>query len=306
MRWPYFNNKPAIECKRVKRTGERPGSEGTYIVRLSRENVRRLKARNGVYLKVSQGEASVLARLSVDETLDQETIRIDQTLRTALCLERIMQGPGKKELVYNPDGSGDLAYPIVIQRSRFRGPSLLARLVKQQYLICRVHNAMTRDMEKPIARLKEDSMKVIGVQPGEKVLLISENSRKRVRLRCLALDPGINVPTETLTATWPQPHPDALCEDQEMNLPWITLDLQTRLKLGVEPWQPIIVGRDPLHAVALEFTTVAMGLALSALGGAVVIPESLKQNHAWIPLSFIFVSFCLVSILICLKIRSRI
>jgi hypothetical protein len=60
-----------------------------------------------------------------------------------------------------------------------------------------------------------------------------------------------------------------------------------------------------LHAVALEFTTVAMALALSALGGAVVIPESLKE-HYWIPLSIIFVSFCLVSILICLKIRSRI
>jgi hypothetical protein len=59
MRWPYFSKKPAIECTRVKRTGERPGSEGTYIVRLSRENVRRLKARNGVYVKVSQGEASV-------------------------------------------------------------------------------------------------------------------------------------------------------------------------------------------------------------------------------------------------------
>ena len=306
MRWAYFNVKPPIKCTRVLRTGKRPGSEGTYIVRLSPENVRRLKARNGVYLKVSYGEASVLARLSVDETLDEETIRIDQTLRTALYLERVMQGSRKKELVYNPDESGDLAHPIVIQRSKFRGPSMLARLVKQQYLICRVHNAMTRDMEKPIARLKEDAMKVIGVQPGDKVLLISGKSHKRVRLRCLALDPGTELPSETLITTWPQPHPDALSADQELNLPWITLDLQTRLKLGVDPWQPIIVGRDPFHALALEFTTVAMALALSALGGAVVIPESLKENCSWIPLSIILVSFGLVSILICLKIRSRI
>jgi hypothetical protein len=306
MRWARSPNKPSIEITRVKRTDKRPGSEGTYIVRLSRANVRQLKIRNGAYLKVSYGEASVIACLSVDETLDEETIRIDQTLRTALYLERVMQGSREKELVYTPDKRGNLAHPIIIQRSKFRGPSVLARLVKQQYLICTVHIAMAEDMEKPIVRLPEDSMKVIGIQPGDKVLLISEKGRKRVRLRCLALDPKKQLPLETMKATWPLPNPDASSTDQELNLPWITLDLQTRLELGVDPWQPIIVGRDPYHALTSEFTTVAMALALSALGGAVVIPQILQDKHPWLPLSIILASFAIVSILIGLKIRSRI
>lgn len=99
------------------------------------------KVRNGAYLKVSYGEASVLACLSDDPGLDDETIRMDQTLRTAICLEKIMQGSAAKELVYSSDIDGALKHPVVIERSAFRGPTRLSRLVKQQYLICLVHAA---------------------------------------------------------------------------------------------------------------------------------------------------------------------
>ena len=44
-------SKPRIECSRIIPTVERPGSQGTYIVRLSENNRRRLRVRNGVYLR---------------------------------------------------------------------------------------------------------------------------------------------------------------------------------------------------------------------------------------------------------------
>jgi formylmethanofuran dehydrogenase subunit D len=291
---------PSIECTRVTRTDTRPGSEGTYIVRLSPANVQKLKVKNGSYLKVSYGKASVLACLSVDYELDDDsTVRIDQTLRTAIGLEAMMQGSGKKELIYRTNGDRDLEHPIFIQLSQFPGPTLLAKLVKQQYLICAAHVAMSEDMEKPIARLTPNSMETIGIQPGDKVLLISENGRKPVR--CLALDSKKQLPTKTMNEYFPEGR-GPLLEDEDLRLPWVTLDRQTRIAIGAEPWEPIIVGRDPRHALTSELGVVAMGLAVSALGGAIVVPDI----HPLLPMAIVIAGFVGVSVLIWIKIRSRI
>jgi hypothetical protein len=84
------------------------------------------------------------------------------------------------------------------------------------------------------------------------------------------------------------------------------MDHQMRLDLDVQPWQPIIVGRDPRHAVSSEFTTVAMAVALSALGGAVTVPESIEEKVGWIGWGILFVGLAVVATLITLKIRTRI
>jgi len=140
-------------------------------------------------------------------------------------------------------------------------------------------------------------MQVLGIEPGDKVFLISEKGRKK--LRCLPLDPKSKVPSETMEKTfadWKCPLPD----DEDLHLPWITLDLQARLDLDVQPWQPIIVGRDPYHALASEYSQVALAVALAAVGGAIVVDFLLGQ------LVILLTGFSIVSILIWLKIRSRI
>ena len=288
----------SIECIRVCSTSHRPGSDGTYIVRLSPGNLARLKLRNKAYLKVSYGEASVLACLSVDETLDDETIHMDQILRTAICLEPIMQGTKKRELLYHPGGGGDLSCPIVVQGSRFRGPTPLARLLKQQYLICLVHHAMSEDMEKPITRLTNNSMEAIGIRPRDKVLLISQEGRKS--MRCLALDPDKPLPSDTMLNTftdWRCPE----LKNKELRLPWVTLDKQTRLDLGVDPWIPIIVGRDPYQALLAEFSDVALAVTLGVVGGALFF-----QGRPLVQLAILFAGFVALSGLVLSKIRSRI
>ena len=306
--WWTKSAKPSIKCTRVLPTSHRPGAKGTYIVRLSRANRQWLKARNGAYLKVSYGKASVLACLSVDDELNDTTIRMDQTLRTAICVEKVMTGKGKKELLYTPGGDGDLSHPIVIQRSNFRGPTLLARQLKQQYLICLLHHAIPTDMETPIARLTKQSMEVVGIQPGDKVLLISEKRRRS--LRCLPLDPETQVPLPTMRQYFTPLCPDSAYEG--LLLPWVTIDLQTRLDLGVDPWQPIIVGRDPHHTLALEFNHVAGVLAVGALGGALVVPQAITQMEflgrfgPFVPFAIIMTGLLAVLMLILFKIRSSI
>lgn len=302
--WWKQSSKLSIQCTRVRRTKDRPGSEGTYIVRLSPTNRRRLGVRDGAYLKVSYGKASVLACLSEDSTQNDETIRIDQTLRHAICLQKIMQEG--EELVYEPGGNGSLKHPIAIHRSDFPGPNLLARMLKQQYLICILHHAIPRDMETPIARLTKQSMEVVGIQPGDKVLLFSEKRRRS--LRCLPLDPETQLPLPTMRQYFTPPCPDSAYEG--LLLPWVTIDLQTRLDLGVDPWQPILVGRDPRHALTLEFNHVAAALAVGALGGAIVVPVEKLTFLGWfapfVPSAIVFIGLFAVVMLILFKIRSRI
>jgi len=290
--------RPSITCSRVIRTDTRPGSEGTYIVRLSQANSERLKAGNGDYLRVRYGNGSVMACLSVDvKSDDDETIRMDQTLRTAIGLATIMQGPEKKELIYSPDWGGDLKYPIVIQRAKFGGPNRLTRTLRQQYLICVVHHAMATDMETPLVRLAARAMQVLGIEPGDRVRLI--NGERHKTLRCLPLDPKFQLPLKTMEkdfADWKY----QLTEDEDLRLPWITLDLQTRLALDVQPWQPIMVGRDTYYALKSEFSQVALAVVLAALGGAIVV------NNLFAQLAILLAGFSIVSILVWLKIRSRI
>jgi hypothetical protein len=311
--------KHSIHLTQVTATSERPGSKGTYIVRLSPANRRKLKVKNGAYLDVSYGDASVPACLSVDDELDDNTIRTDQTIRTAIHLDKILQGSGKATLVHDPTGSGDLTHPIVVQPSSFRGPSLLNRLLKQQYLMCVVHHALPEDMEKPIARLTTDSMAVIGVESGSKILLVGSNGKTRP-MRCLAIGDGQRLPVQSMHTVFTVPEYQRRRRgkkrisygivrrregEEPLGLPWITLDKQTRLLLEVAPWQPMLIGRYPLQVLAAELGQVVSAVALSALGGAIVVPDWLKQDYPLLPWTIVAVGFVTVVGLIWWKIRSR-
>ncbi len=210
-----------------------------------------------------------------------------------------MQGSAARELVYDPERSGALHHPIAIQRSDFPGPSWIARRVKQEYIVCILHHALSTDMETPIARLREEAMDILGIQKGDKVLLISENGRTK-KIRCLPLDPAVasQLPLQTMFELQPPPCPVA--EYKELRLPWCTVDYQTRLDLDADPWQPIFVGRDPGYAIASEFSQVALAVALSAVGGAIVV------NDVYGKWAFLLAGLAAVSTLIWLKIRSRI
>ena len=221
---------------------------------------------------------------------------MDQTLRTALGLEKIMQGQGKTELVYRPDQNGDLSAPIVVQRSSFRGRHWLARLIKQQYLICIVHHSLAEDMEKPLVRLSHDALEVIGIKSGDKVWVISEKGRKSVR--CLALNRDDSLPLPTMAKYFGhiRPCPEAVYD--EMVLPWITLDSDTRAELGVEPWQPIVVGRALGQVITPEAVTVGLGM----VAGALVVPQNAPY---WVPMVFVIIGAVCASILSVIKIRSK-
>ena len=161
-------------------TKNRPGSNGTYIVRLSQANRDSLKVKDGAYLKISYKNMSVLGCLSVDTKLEDDQLRLDQTLRMAINLKGYLQSAeGKTEKGMYVDD------PIKVQPSNFAGPNRFSRLLNQQYLICVIHHALETDMEKPtIVRLTPYSLEALGVEAGDKVLLNSDVGR--VTVRCLS------------------------------------------------------------------------------------------------------------------------
>ena len=280
-----------VEFIKLGSTIERPNAQGIYIVRFSPKKRDELGVRDGDYVRITYGNVSVLGCLRVDENIDNELIRMDQTLRTAIALDRIMQGSGGREGCQKD--SRILEKPIKVQDSRFPGPNWLARLIKQQYLVCMVHHASPEDMEASLVRLPQASMEVLGIDAGDKVLLESEGSS--FRMRCLVLKSEIHLPLKTMsedfTPLWTQ-------ADDAMHLPWITMDLHTRQQLDVQPWEPILVGRDPLHALVSEFDEVMLAIALAAVLGTIGLPEY--------QLLIMLVGFSGILILILLKLRSRI
>lgn len=288
--------RPSVTCSHVMPTGKRPHSKGTYIVRLTQAISQELKAKNKEYLRVRYGNNAVIARLSVDgEMKNNQTICMDQTIRTAIGLTPIMQGRSKKELLYRKGMKSQLKYPIDIQRAKFKKPNFLTKMLGQQYLICIAHNAMAADMETQLVRLTERAMQVLGIKPGDRVRMI--NGERVIKLRCLPLDPEYQLPLKSMYkafADWQYPIPTKI----EERLPWITLDRQARLALDVQPWQPIVVGRDTWQALQSELGEVAYAVALAALGGAIVFPA--------IQGIILAVGLLTVLVLISLKIRSRI
>lgn len=294
----------SIKCIRVRPTGKRPGSRGTYIVRLCPENQKILNVKNGDYLRVSYGNAAVLARLSVDkESHASDTIWIDQTLRFAIGLPKFLE-PGQKDWIYNPEDDASLAQPVSVQRSEFQ-PSWLGKAVKQEYIVCILHHALPTDMESTIARLRQEAMEILGIEEGDKVILISDNGRTK-SIRCLPLDPGMNSTLPLVESMQMLAHPPLpLDEYKGLHLAWCTLDQQTRFELDADLWEPIIVGRDPSHALRKEYTEVALAVALGAVGGALLVEKYFQQNP-WIAGGTLIVGFIAVFLLICIKIRSKV
>ena len=272
-------------------TRTRPNAQGIYIVKFSSQNRDYLGVKDGDYVRIIYGKAFVLGCLRVDDDLDHGLVQMDQTLRTAIGLDRIMQGSGDFES--HDKESRTLKHPIKVQASNFSGPSVLARVIKQQYLVCMVHHALPEDMEASLVRVPQSSMDVLGIESGDKVLLGSEGGS--VQVRCLVLKSEPCLPLKSMsidfTPLWEQ-------ADDEMQLPWITMDLHTRQQLDINPWEPILVGRDPFHSLVSEFDEVMLAIALAAVLGTIGLPEY--------QLPIILVGFTGIFILILLKLRSRI
>lgn len=290
-----------VLCSRLRPTYDRPGSQGTYIVRLSRANSRRLVAENGAYLEVGYGTASVLACLSIDDSLDDETILMDQTIRMAICLGKSIQN--KNEMVFNPDGAGGLSHPIAIRRWRFGRPRLMSRLFKQQYLVCLVHHALAVDMEKPIVRINENAMDVINLGKRDRVFLMSEDARTSVR--CLPLPSEIRLPMESMQHFNP-PCPGEAYAAQ--TLPWITMDSYTRRLLNVDPWEPIFVGADIYRIVAREAALLGTIVGVT-VGLSQFVPKQISMGNTIItnvPLALVIAGFVIGTIFMWVKVRSRV
>jgi len=317
-----------LKCLEVERTVDRPNSQGTYIVRLSGHNRKRLGVHDGSYVGISYKNMSAVACLSVDDHLDDQTIRMDQTHRVALGIESVLQGTNEKRLVYSKEPNdqtardGELDSPIRIKASGFRGPRLLQRLLRFQYLLCRVHTARNVDMEKPVSRLPPDALQIVGIKPGDQVQLISDS--ETVSIRCFEVHatrpdhdefPGANMeayPSPLKPASDKEKEP-ALAGDSDSSndyqstLPWCTIDFETRKRLGVKPWDVILVGRSVTQALMSELQTVSLAIVLSLVGVAITLPKELiPQDNDYARPGLVGLGLVAILGLIIARIRSRV
>jgi hypothetical protein len=87
---------------------------------------------------------------------------------------------------------------------------------------------------------------------------------------------------------------------QNMHLPWITMDKERRDELKVKPWQTVLITRSSYDTLASGFGELAIAIAVSSIGGAVVTNASPVRSTICI-----LAGLLIASVLILAKIRSR-
>ena len=190
-------------------------------------------------------------------------IAVDRTLRKAIAVR-----PGERITICNVHPS---------KWTRLRG--LAKRFLGIEYIYCRVHKAYYPDMEKPLCRLSDPALDVIGVDHGGRVnvesLIDSESGGlawKRISLKVLAADGDILREREgdlekKMTAYYPD---FAFLMGMRRDVYWMFLDKAARDALKVKEGEAVRVHRDVVHALRGEtvaFLVILMGVLISLTGG---------------------------------------
>jgi hypothetical protein len=247
----------------VRRTEDRPLYILENIVQLNRENMRKLllKEDDRVLLTNNVKYGSQKIDLTIDaivykpdDSLDDDSIRIDQTLRNAIGIPALLTGKEKVE----------------VRKAKFKRKKFVDKLLPSQEVIVRVHVAEPKDMEKPVCAVEPRVLNMIGVKNGGFCELINSEGRK-IKLKVLELSGEMLEQRKRLMKEQPDrylPCPDFI--KIEPDIPWIFLDLHARKVLAVNPCQPIRIRRSLLHTFS-ENIMAAGFLVLIALIGSIVL-----------------------------------
>jgi DNA-directed RNA polymerase subunit H (RpoH/RPB5) len=247
-------------------TKDRKGVQGEYVIQLNPKILNKLdKARVGSYFLVGRAHKErtlwTLALLqAVHETISEDEIRIDQTLRTAI---------GAKE--------GDKVVIEVIKPIK-RGVlgRLLIRILKTQIELMRVKKAIYLDMEKNICRISKDVMKAIGVDEGDFIEVQSPKSS--INVRTLELSEEIRKIKEEQIKVNPETYPNCIemlslkrLRETEHDLPWIFLDLDARNELAVESCDIVRIHRNVGHTVYKQMYRLSVPSVLTIIGAVIAL-----------------------------------
>jgi len=248
----------------------RLGARGDYIVEMREETRRGLKL--GKYALVAheflghEGTIKFVAygRVLIDNSLEEDCVKIDQTLRDAVRLS-----VGDKVALYRLQLS-------ITQRTIL----FLRRLFSARSIWAYVYQAYPRDMEKNICRLSPEAREVLGVSQGdwlrlESVFLDESNACYRSRVITLrAFDLSADEVKQTRQdaqkiAQELVARSDELKKFERHQLPFSRIDKEARVNLAsegneIELLQPAKISPNIWYLIKnrVQFYIVSLFLAL--------------------------------------------
>lgn len=275
-------------------------SHGDYVVATSRQLQRRLGlgAAAVVLRSVSESPARVLraqARVIVDESLDDETVAIDQTLRNAVGIP----------FSYDPDSTWVDLKPLNIPL-RLRLVDRLNHVLGRRYLVLRVDKGDMADMETDMVRVRPDAFARLGCAVSSKIVIDSvvpdgtrfvlrrttlrayewtselESRRIQARLDELQHEKEQGRSRNAFERRFPDPE-KALGVSPDIG--GIYMDAFIRSTLGVESLDPVRVRRNLGNAFFREFREFGTVFFISLFGLTQIIPGETTWRESAIVLA---------------------
>ncbi len=278
----------------VSKTMVRPKYKD-FFAQFSAKRQKELQLKKGdvVILKKKHQGSVIKAPASFDPSYTapvDEVVHIDQKLRVAI---------GAKE--------GDL---IEISKAKplKRSPlkKLLLKFLGIRPQLMRVQKASFEDMEMNICRIPEAEFELLGIRDGDFVEIESTESILSLKAIKLTKD-DINLRKEIMKK---EPARFLNCYNllelkrltsHALDLPWIFLDLDQRLKLKVNQCDVVKVYRDVKHSLYKELRHLSIPLILSILG--IVVELNLSS---FLQLILIAMGITISVVFLFLEIRNRV
>lgn len=305
---------------RVEKTDDRKAARSDYIMIIHPETARerhlgRFAAveytpqKRQLMERVRQNGSGVLrvaCRVVRSEDVGQDYVRLDQTLRNALGIPQELVGQAMV-MVYPLDLSLLQSFQDVV-----------SRLLGRRFLFFRVCKAFPTDMEKDFCRLPSDAFRVMGCDPGDKVVCeaVIPDARRPGRFRLLsrtmrAYDVSDRMLDKRIEEE--NDNPDRYPPSERLlgvkpDLLRIFLDQDGRGRLGVDVLDPVRCRRNLLDLFSKQLREFGIVMLLSVLAVGQIIPEEVRERWGlmfYLASAAISVSIALILILASIRVRIR-
>lgn len=268
---------------------------GDYIVQMNKQTMKKeeLRVKEGDFVSLTNKDKKltnekksfpipILARVHTpDTTVNDDQIRVDQTLRNAIGVRK-----------------GDL---VVVKKVNVK-EGFLKKIVGYQYEVARIGKADPADMEKNICRVPQEVIDVLAIEEGDYVE-IKPHEGKPIKLRAFSIRPSSKLECkrgkfkeynikERALKLQRNAHRDVGFEAEKT--PIIFLDKDARIQLGggkiedeLPELMPVKIRRDTWHTVYKHLSEVSLALLLAFIGLAIALPAPYSYSLLFFATGFI-------------------
>ena len=266
---------------KVRPTEARPEYSITHIIQVNSKNMRRLGIKKGDYVEIinaqiiefrirgqiKKKQLSIIGRVGPpDDTLADDEVRVDQTLRVAIGLPPL---PILEEGIRR----GNI-WKVIIKKIKKKNflSELLNKFLPAQEQVVRIHPVDVPHAEKGVCLIDRATMKLIGVSEGDFVIL--ERGSKSILLRALELTEELLKERKELISKMPDRYPPCLkfLKLPPPDIPWIFIDKHARDALNADICDPVIIRRSTRHVIYKNLISIALALLITLIGISLRMP----------------------------------